>query len=426
MRPSGFRVVTAVSPRALVDIAYVVFESGRLIRRLSELYGGRPGTLGFFRLARSVLAHLAVTGAIAAGDDFVHQIVGQGLAARLSAKLGEGVVNGMMTARIGIAAMETTRPLPFAALKRPGMGDFLSALTSFTRQRKDDRATDRARSESRALARNNSGGQTAPDRRPLTNSGHGSGRSFSSPLRCRVSLDEARNPVRRPPLCRAHRRRGRPCRTRRRAPSATSKFFQSIEGAWVGPGEIVAGKYKGTKFTCSFSGPTPSSKLGMTLDGGCRVGMFTQKMSATVEHSGCGRLQGHLHGRRRRLGPRHHFRQRRRRPQGRSGDQPQAAARRHAGAAPRRRHDERHRIGARRQGDGAGDRHEPETRRRHRRRRNRPAADRKRGSATTPRHPANPSDARSLSRFRGLFDCGRSTYLERSTKKIAAGLAPGG
>ena len=110
-------------------------KSGRLIRRLSELYGGRPGTLGFFRLARSVLAHLAVTGAIAAGDDFVQQIVGQGLAARLSAKLGEGVVNGMMTARIGIAAMEAARPLPFAALKRPGMTDFLSALTSFARKK---------------------------------------------------------------------------------------------------------------------------------------------------------------------------------------------------------------------------------------------------------------------------------------------------
>ena len=126
-------VVTAVSPRALVDLAYVLFESGRLIRRLSELYGGRPGTLGFLRLARGVLAHLAVTGAIAAGDDFVHQIVGQGLAARLSARLGEGVVNGMMTARIGVAAMEVTRPLPFNALKRPGLTDFLTALASFTR-----------------------------------------------------------------------------------------------------------------------------------------------------------------------------------------------------------------------------------------------------------------------------------------------------
>jgi putative membrane protein len=43
------------------------------------------------------------------------------------------VVNGMMTARIGVAAMETVRPLPFTALKRPGMGDFLAALTAFAR-----------------------------------------------------------------------------------------------------------------------------------------------------------------------------------------------------------------------------------------------------------------------------------------------------
>ena len=64
------------------------------------------------------------------------------------------------------------------------------------------------------------------------------------------------------------------------------KFFQSVRGEWVGPGEIVAGKYKGTKFNCSFAGSTPDKKLGMTLDGGCRVGMFTQKMSATVERSG--------------------------------------------------------------------------------------------------------------------------------------------
>lgn len=134
-------IVTAVSPRALIDIAYVLFEAGRLIRRLAELYGARPGTLGFIRLSRDVLAHLAVTGAIAAGDEFVHQIVGQGLAARLSAKLGEGVVNGMMTARIGVAAMETVRPLPFNAVKRPTMTDFLAALTSFVRRKNASETT---------------------------------------------------------------------------------------------------------------------------------------------------------------------------------------------------------------------------------------------------------------------------------------------
>jgi hypothetical protein len=64
------------------------------------------------------------------------------------------------------------------------------------------------------------------------------------------------------------------------------KFFDQVQGEWNGPGEIVAGKYKGTRFNCSFKGTTPDGKIGMSLDGGCRVGLFTQKMSATVEHKG--------------------------------------------------------------------------------------------------------------------------------------------
>lgn len=63
-------------------------------------------------------------------------------------------------------------------------------------------------------------------------------------------------------------------------------FFRTVEGKWAGPGEIVAGKYKGTKFTCNFVGSTPDGKVGMSLDGGCRVGVFTQAMSATVERKG--------------------------------------------------------------------------------------------------------------------------------------------
>lgn len=121
-------IVTAVSPRALVDLGYVLYESARMIRAMAELYGGRPGTLGMIRLMRDVVAHLAVTGSIAAGDSLIQQVLGHGLASKLSARLGEGVINGLMTARIGIAAMDLCRPMPFKALKRPGIGDFLSDL----------------------------------------------------------------------------------------------------------------------------------------------------------------------------------------------------------------------------------------------------------------------------------------------------------
>jgi putative membrane protein len=131
-------IVTAVSPRALVDLGYVVFESARLIRAMADLYGGRPGTLGLFRLIRDVLAHLAVTGSIAVGDSLVQQVLGHGLASKLSARLGEGVVNGLMTARIGIAAMDLCRPMPFRALKRPGIGDFIGDLVPGQKRTPDD------------------------------------------------------------------------------------------------------------------------------------------------------------------------------------------------------------------------------------------------------------------------------------------------
>ena len=121
-------VVTAISPRAVVDLLFVGSEILRLIRGLATLYGGRPGTIGFFRLARATVAHLAVTGGMAAGDSLVQQILGHGIAARLSARLGEGVVNGLLTARVGIAAVDVCRPLPFVNGTPPRLADVLAAL----------------------------------------------------------------------------------------------------------------------------------------------------------------------------------------------------------------------------------------------------------------------------------------------------------
>lgn len=112
-------VVTAVSPRAIVDLGFVLVESMRLIRRIAAIYGGRPGALGFLKLAKHVGAHLAVTGGMGVGDGLLEQVLGHGLAAKLSARLGEGVLNGLLTARVGLAAMAVCRPLPFVERKPP-------------------------------------------------------------------------------------------------------------------------------------------------------------------------------------------------------------------------------------------------------------------------------------------------------------------
>lgn len=122
-------LVTAISPRALVDVLFVLAENLRLIRRLATLYGGRPGTFGFLRLTRRAISHLAITGGMAAGESLFQQVLGHGIAARISTRLGEGVINGVLTARIGIAAIDVCRPLPFVIARPPRLNDIVAELT---------------------------------------------------------------------------------------------------------------------------------------------------------------------------------------------------------------------------------------------------------------------------------------------------------
>ena len=113
--------VTALVPLALADVFAALTANLRMIRRIAEIYSGRAGSLGSWRLARAVMGHLVATGAVAVGDDLLGSIASGSVLAKLSRRFGEGIVNGALTARVGIAAMEVCRPLPFRKRQRPSI-----------------------------------------------------------------------------------------------------------------------------------------------------------------------------------------------------------------------------------------------------------------------------------------------------------------
>ena len=114
-------MVTALVPLALADVVMALTANLRMIRRIAEIYGGRAGTWGSWKLTRTVLTHLVATSAVAVGDDLLGSVAGGGVLAKVSRRFGEGVVNGALTARVGVAAIEVCRPLPLTKRTKPSV-----------------------------------------------------------------------------------------------------------------------------------------------------------------------------------------------------------------------------------------------------------------------------------------------------------------
>jgi len=84
------------------------------------------------------MTHLVATGAVAVGDDLIGSIAGGGMLGKISRRFGEGMINGALTARVGVAAIEVCRPLPFVTEPKPSVTKIvkgaLTGLFSGTKQ----------------------------------------------------------------------------------------------------------------------------------------------------------------------------------------------------------------------------------------------------------------------------------------------------
>jgi putative membrane protein len=126
-------VVTALSPMAIITVGWILVENLRLLRGLATLYGGQPGFVGTTRLARMVATHIVATGGVALTDDLLGQFLGQDLVRRLSRRLGESLFNAALTARVGAAAIEVIRPLPYLEAPRVRARDFIAEIARWSK-----------------------------------------------------------------------------------------------------------------------------------------------------------------------------------------------------------------------------------------------------------------------------------------------------
>ncbi|WLS77006.1 YcjF family protein [Erwinia pyri] len=117
-------LMVAVSPLALVDMAFIAWRNLRLINRIAAIYGIELGYFSRIRLFRLVMLNIAFAGASELVREVGMDWMSQDLAARFSARAAQGIGAGLLTARLGIKTMELCRPLPWIEGDKPRLGDF--------------------------------------------------------------------------------------------------------------------------------------------------------------------------------------------------------------------------------------------------------------------------------------------------------------
>jgi putative membrane protein len=111
--------ITAISPFLVIDAIVILAQNARMLRRLATLYGARPGLAGIWRLAKLSIAQIAGTGLMEIAGDHLPTAALRTLGGFAGRKVGEGVFNAAMTARLGTTALDLCRPFPFRALTKP-------------------------------------------------------------------------------------------------------------------------------------------------------------------------------------------------------------------------------------------------------------------------------------------------------------------
>lgn len=124
-------VVVALSPWASLDMLFSLWRSVRMVDDIGQVYGVRPSLPNRLRLLRKVMHQLLFVGATELAMDTAMTEMGiQSLGAKLSVRAGQGLGAGFYTAKIGMAAMQVSRPIAFKASEKPKLSRVAGEMVS--------------------------------------------------------------------------------------------------------------------------------------------------------------------------------------------------------------------------------------------------------------------------------------------------------
>ncbi|WP_143732908.1 YcjF family protein [Microbulbifer sp. GL-2] len=128
--------LVGLSPFASIDILVALRQSLRMIDDVAQIYGVRPSLVVRWRLFKKVLALVAYSGASEyAISEMWPELVGDSMLSTVSARLGQGVGASLFVARIGLATMQSCRPIPFTEKRRPRLGSVMARIGLGLRER---------------------------------------------------------------------------------------------------------------------------------------------------------------------------------------------------------------------------------------------------------------------------------------------------
>jgi putative membrane protein len=112
-----------LSQVALLDTVLTLWRNVKMIRDIASLYGARPSFLGSTSLIIAVVQSLLYADVSEMLAESMAETLGNSFLSVMSAQAAQGVGSGILTARVGIKAMQVCRPLPFTESEKPRIKD---------------------------------------------------------------------------------------------------------------------------------------------------------------------------------------------------------------------------------------------------------------------------------------------------------------